>query len=57
MTLRAFMGKMRGTTRGSPPRVSNKEILWSWIGAFLGIGAVAWANKLFFQGTDLTLIL
>ncbi len=57
MKLRAFMGKMRGTTRGSPPRVSNKEILWSWSGAFLGIGAVAWVNQLFFQGTDLTLMI
>lgn len=38
--------RMKGTTRTSPPRVSNSEILWSWIGAFLGISAVAWANLL-----------
>ena len=32
---------MRGTTRGSPPRVSNEEILFSWIGSFVGIGLKA----------------
>jgi CBS-domain-containing membrane protein len=49
--------KMRGTTRGSPPRVSNSEIMWSWIGAFLGIAAVAWVGHLFFSGTDLSLMI
>lgn len=48
---------MRGTTRGSPPRVSNSEILWSWIGAFLGIAAVAWVDQLFFTGYDLSLMI
>ena len=48
---------MRGTTRGSPPRVSNEEIAWSWIGAFLGIAAVAWANQFFFTGNDLSLMI
>jgi CBS-domain-containing membrane protein len=31
--------KMKGTTQ-SPPRVGNSEIIWSWIGAFLGIALV-----------------
>ncbi len=48
---------MRGTTRGSPPRVSNTEIVWSWIGAFLGIASVSWVNHLFFEGTDLSLMI
>ncbi len=48
---------MRGTTRGSPPRVSNAEIFWSWIGAFLGIALVAWVDQLFFKGLDLTLMI
>jgi len=55
--LREYLSKMRGTTRGSPPRVSNHEILWSWIGAFLGIAAVAWVNQLFFAGLDLSLMI
>lgn len=55
--LAGYLGKMRGTTRGSPPRVSIAEMLWSWIGAFLGIGAVAWIHQAFFAGTDLTLVI
>lgn len=57
MNLREYVGKMRGTTRGSPPRVSNEEMLWSWIGAFLGIAAVAWVNQLYFEGLDLSLMI
>jgi CBS-domain-containing membrane protein len=52
-----YFRKMRGTTRGSPPRVSGAEIMWSWIGAFLGIAAVAWVGHLFFAGTDLSLMI
>lgn len=55
--LREYLRKMRGSTRGSPPRVSNQEILWSWFGAFLGIAAVAWVSQLFFEGIDLTLMI
>jgi len=57
VNLREYVGKMRGTTRGSPPRVSNEEMLWSWIGAFLGIAAVAWVNQLYFEGLDLSLMI
>ncbi len=61
MTVRTWLGsylrKMRGTTRGSPPRVNISEILWSWLGAFLGIGAVWSAGRLFFDGLDLTLLI
>ncbi|EGV16865.1 HPP family protein [Thiocapsa marina] len=55
LSLKAYVRKMRGTTRGSPPRVSNQEVFWSWIGAFIGIGSVGWANQAFFSGPDLTL--
>ena len=57
MNLREYFKKMRGSTRGGPPRVSNGEILWSWIGAFLGIAVVAWVNRLFFEGLDLSLMI
>ncbi|MGD2083198.1 MAG: HPP family protein [Chromatiales bacterium] len=57
MTFREYIRKMRGTTRGSPPRVSNSEILWSWIGSFIGIGAVGMVQQVYFDGTDLTLII
>lgn len=57
MSLRTYLGKMRGSTRGGPPRVSNSEILWSWIGGFLGMGLLAWVNQSFFRGTDMTLMI
>ena len=57
MSLREYFAKMRGTTRGSPPRVRNSEIVWSWIGAFLGMAAVAWLNQRYFEGRDLTLMI
>ncbi len=52
MNLPEYFRKMRGSTRGGPPRVSNSEILWSWIGGFCGIAAVAWIAELFFSGSD-----
>ena len=57
MSVRTYLRKMRGTTRGSPPRVSNSEVIWSWIGAFLGIGLVAGINQFYLAGTDLTLLI
>lgn len=57
MNPREYVGKMGGTTRGSPPRVSAGEILWSWVGAFAGIAAIAWFEQLFFAGHDLSLLI
>ncbi len=51
-----YFRKMAGTTQ-SPPRVSLAETLWSWLGAFLGIGAVALINDRFVEGTDLVLLI
>jgi len=48
---------MRGTTRGSPPRVSNTEIFWSWTGAFLGIALVALMDHFYFAGHDEKLLI
>lgn len=54
---RNYLKKWRGTTAGGPPRVNNAEIFWSWLGAFLGITAVAGIGRLFFAGLDLTLMI
>ena len=51
-----YIDKMRGTTK-SPPSVSLFEIVWSWIGAFLGIAPVAIMNYHTFEGTDLVMII
>ncbi|RJQ51244.1 MAG: HPP family protein [Nitrospiraceae bacterium] len=53
--LKDYFMKMRGNTK-SPPAVSIEEIAWSWIGAFIGIGAVAYLNYSRFENTDLVMI-
>ncbi|MDF1592734.1 MAG: HPP family protein [Desulfobacterales bacterium] len=51
-----YFKKMRGTTK-SPPGVGPFELLVSWIGAFLGIAAVALANYNILKDTDLVMII
>jgi CBS-domain-containing membrane protein len=53
--MNAYFEKMRGTTK-SPPRVNAVEILWSWIGAFAGIGFISFANYHIFEKIDLLMI-
>jgi CBS-domain-containing membrane protein len=57
VTWREYFRKMKGTTKGSPPRVSTKEIIWSWGTSFLGIAAVAGVQALFFTGHDFKLLI
>jgi len=54
--LRAYFRKMAGTTQ-SPPRVSPAEIFWSWLGAFLGIAAVAVINYDLLDKTSLLMLI
>jgi CBS-domain-containing membrane protein len=54
--LKEYFKKMKGSTK-SPPAVSLAEIGWSWIGAFLGIAAVASLNYKILENTDLVLII
>jgi len=52
-TLGQYLCKMRGTPGNRPPPVAVTEILWSWLGAFLGIGAVALLGHYFrLAGSD-----
>lgn len=53
--LRTYFAKMKGSTT-SPPRVNNTEILWSWVGAFAGIGFISYANAHIFEKIDLLMI-
>jgi CBS-domain-containing membrane protein len=55
-SLQRYLNKMKGSTK-SPPRVSLSEIVWSWIGAFLGISAVAFMNYNLLAQTDLIMII
>ncbi|MEW6265733.1 MAG: HPP family protein [Thermodesulfobacteriota bacterium] len=52
----SYWSKMKGSSQ-SPPRAGRAEMLWSWLGGFLGIAAVAGLNDCFFKGTDLSLII
>ena len=54
---RDYLRKMRCTTRGSPPRVSNAEIAWARAGAFLGIAAAGLASQALLAGLDLSLMI
>ncbi len=51
-----YFKKMKGTTQ-SPPRVSLIEIIWSWIGSFLGIAAVAFIHYNLLEKSDLIMII
>lgn len=50
-----YLRKMKGTTK-NPTAVDLGEIFWSWIGAFLGIAAVAYAQLQIVDGTDHVLL-
>ena len=51
-----YFSKMKGTTQ-SPPAIGLSEIIWSWIGSFLGIAAVAVVNFSIIDKTDLVMII
>ncbi|MGO8760970.1 MAG: HPP family protein [Desulfobaccales bacterium] len=51
-----YFRKMAATTQ-SPPRVSLSEMLWSWLGGFLGIAAVAYLNYRVVDQADLVMII
>jgi CBS-domain-containing membrane protein len=54
--LKDYFHKMQGVTK-SPPAVNLSEIMWSWVGAFLGISTVALISYKVLEGTGLTMIL
>ena len=54
---RDYWRKWRGTTAGSPPRVHSDEIFWSWLGAALGIGLLAFVGQHWFAPHDLQLMI
>jgi len=51
-----YFNKMKGITK-SPPKVSLPEIIWSWIGAFLGISAVSYINYNILEKTDFVMLI
>lgn len=51
-----YFEKMRGHTQ-SPPRVGAVEILWSWVGSFVGIAAVGLIHFRLLEQTSLMMII
>ncbi len=51
-----LLQKMKGNGQ-SPPRVSLTEVLWSWIGSFLGIAAVSVIHYKILNQTDVMMII
>ena len=41
--MKNYFSKMKGQTQ-SPPRVPFSEVLWSWIGCFLGLSLITWLS-------------
>ena len=51
-----YLTKMKGNTK-SPPGVGVAEVVWSWIGSFLGITAVAYLHFNLLEESDMMLII
>ena len=51
-----YFQKMKGCSQ-SPPRVAYSEIVWSWIGAFLGIAGVGFIHYRLLSQTDLVMVI
>ncbi len=51
-----YFTKMKGITK-SPPIDSFQEMIWSWVGAFLGISAVAYLNYNVIEDTDFVMVI
>ncbi|UCF86938.1 MAG: HPP family protein [Nitrospiraceae bacterium] len=54
--LKDYLKKMRGSSK-SPPMVSLFEVIWSWIGAFLGIAAVVYIHYNVLEKTDMVMVI
>jgi CBS-domain-containing membrane protein len=56
MNISEYFSKMKGTAK-SPPGVGAGELLWSWIGSVIGIGACAFLSSTYFEPRDLSLLI
>lgn len=54
--IREYLSKMKGGAK-SPPAVPITEILWSWLGAVIGVGICGYLSSQYFEPKDMTLII
>lgn len=61
MNIANYFTKMKGTPRSTPRfgllQTSRSETLWSWLGAVIGIGIVAYISTTFFEPKDSILLI
>jgi CBS-domain-containing membrane protein len=56
MNISEYFSKMKGGAK-SPPGVGLSEMLWSWLGAVIGIGICGYLSSKYFEPRDSTLII
>jgi CBS-domain-containing membrane protein len=56
MKISEFISKMKGGAK-CPPGVPASELLWSWIGAVIGIGICGYLSSRYFEPRDLSLLI
>ncbi len=56
MNLENYISKMKGGAK-SPPGISAIELLWSWLGAAMGIGICAYLSSHYFEPRELSLLI
>ena len=54
--MREYLTKMKGGGK-SPPGVGSGELLWSWLGAVIGIGLCGYGSVKYFEPRELTLLI
>jgi len=54
--IREYLSKMKGGAK-SPPGVGFAEVLWSWLGAVIGVGICGYLSANYFEPKDLTLLI
>ncbi len=54
--MKTYFSKMKGGAK-SPPGVGLTEVLWSWLGAALGVGLCGYLSSRYFEPRDLTLLI
>ncbi|MCK9420577.1 MAG: HPP family protein [Nitrospirae bacterium] len=56
MTISEYLIKMKGGAK-SPPGIAGMELVWSWLGAMIGIGTCGYLSAKYFEPRDMTLLI
>jgi CBS-domain-containing membrane protein len=54
--MKDYIAKMKGGAK-SPPGIGFTEVLWSWLGAVIGVGICGFLSSHYFEPRDLTLLI